>query len=89
VTVPNHKLIPDTRWLLHADADAVLARSALPGAGRSTRGVAIFVSGKDMLGNSTYGPFVSSVHDDALIQVPGPDARLIDRTPHFAAYATC
>jgi hypothetical protein len=89
VTVPNHKLIPDTRWLLHADADEVLARSGLPGSGRATKGVAIFVSGKDMLANPTYGPFVPSVHDDPLIQVPGPDARIIDRTPHFAVYATC
>jgi hypothetical protein len=89
VTVPNHKLIPDTRWLLHADADEVLARSALPGFGRQTRGAAVFVVGRDMLSNSFYGPFVSTVHDDPLIQVPGPGAVLIDRTPHFAAYATC
>jgi hypothetical protein len=89
VTVPNHKLIPDTRWLLHADVDEVLARSALPGFGRQTRGAAVFVVGRDMLSNSFYGPFVSSVHDDPLIQVPGPGAVLIDRTPHFAAYATC
>lgn len=89
VTVPNHKLIPDTRWLLHADEREVLARSSLRSFGRTTRGVAIFVSGKDMLENPTYGPFVSTVHDDPLIQVPGPHAVLIDRTPHFAAYATC
>jgi hypothetical protein len=89
VTVPNHKLIPDTRWLLHADADEVLARSALPGFGREARGVAIFVAGPNMLANPTYGPFVATVHDDPLIQVPGPRAILIDRTPHFAAYATC
>jgi hypothetical protein len=89
VTVPNHKLIPDTRWLLHADADEVIARSSLRDFGRSTKGVAIFVAGPDMLANSTYGPFVPSVHDDPLIQVPGTDARIIDRTPHFAVYATC
>jgi hypothetical protein len=89
VTVPNHKLIPDTRWLLNAGAGQVLARSALPGSGRDTPGVAIFVSGRDMLANPTYGPFVPPVHDDPLIQVPGPHAVLIERTPHFAAYATC
>jgi hypothetical protein len=89
VTVPNHKLIPDTRWLLHADADEVMARSSLPGSGRATKGVAIFVSGQDMLANPTYGPFVPPVHDDPLIQVPGTNARIIDRTPHFAVYATC
>ena len=89
VTVPNHKLIPDTRWFLHADADQVVARSALRDRGRETPGVAIFVSGPGMLANPTYGPFVATVHDDPLIQVPGPHAVLIERTPHFAAYATC
>ncbi|QEC48646.1 hypothetical protein FSW04_14400 [Baekduia soli] len=89
ISVPNHKLIPDTRWLLHADADEVLARSALPDFGRRQHGVQVFVTGPDMLSNSTYGPFVSTVHDDPRIQVPGPGAVLIDRTPHFAAYATC
>jgi hypothetical protein len=89
VTVPNHKLIPDTRWLLHADADEVLARSALPAFGQRTRGAQIFVSGPTMLANSTYGPFVPGSRDDARIQVPGPGTVLIDRTPHFAAYAAC
>ena len=37
VTVPNHKLIPDTRWVLHADADEVLARSDLPASARRTQ----------------------------------------------------
>jgi hypothetical protein len=89
VTVPNHKLIPDTRWLLHADADEVLARSALPAFGQDTHGAEVFVSGPEMLANPTYGPFIPGSPDDARIQVPGPGAVLIDRTPHFAAYAAC
>jgi hypothetical protein len=89
VTVPNHKLIPDTRWVLHADADEVLARSSLPGFGRRTRGVQVFVTGPTMLTNSTYGPFVPGSRDDGRIQVPGPGLRLIDRSAHFLAYASC
>ncbi|HMJ37214.1 MAG TPA: hypothetical protein VK501_25140 [Baekduia sp.] len=89
VTVPNHKLLPDTRWILHADADEVLARSALPASGRETKGVHLFVSGPAMLENPTYGPFDRTVEDDPLIQVPGPAAILIDRSPDFAVYATC
>jgi hypothetical protein len=89
VTVPNHKLIPDTRWLLHADADEVLARSALPAFGQRTRGVQVFVSGPTMLVNPTYGPFIPGSRDDARIQVPGPGTVLIDRSPHFAVYASC
>jgi hypothetical protein len=89
VTVPNHKLIPDTRWVLHADADAVLARSSLPDSGQRTRGVHVFVVGPTMLTNPTYGPFVPGSRDDARIQVPGPGLRLIDRSDHFLAYASC
>jgi hypothetical protein len=89
VTVPNHKLIPDTRWVLHAGAGAVLARSGLPDFGRRARGVHVFVSGATMLTNPTYGPFVGGSRDDARIQVPGPGLRLIDRSDHFLAYASC
>jgi hypothetical protein len=89
VTVPNHKLIPDARWILHADADEVRARSDLPGFGQNTKGVQVFVQGPTMLTNSTYGPFVPGSRDDARIQVPGPGLRLIDRTPHFLVYAAC
>jgi hypothetical protein len=89
VTVPNHKLVPDTRWLLHADADEVVARSGLHDFGRDTKGVHLFVAGPGMLENPTYGPFDHTVEDDPLIQVPGPGAILIDRSPDFAVYATC
>ncbi|HWH94157.1 MAG TPA: hypothetical protein VNT03_09880 [Baekduia sp.] len=89
VTVPNHKLIPDARWILHDDADEVLARSSLPAFGQNTKGVHVFVTGPTMLTNSTYGPFVPGSRDDARIQVPGPGLRLIDRSPHFLVYAAC
>jgi hypothetical protein len=89
VTVPNHKLIPDARWVLHAGADEVLARSSLPDFGQRRHGVQVFVTGPAMLTNSTYGPFVSGSRDDARIQVPGPGLRLIDRSAHFLAYASC
>jgi hypothetical protein len=89
VTVPNHKLIPDTRWVLHADAEEVLARSSLPSFGQRTRGVQVFVTGPTTLINPTYGPFVPGSRDDARIQVPGPGLRLIDRSAHFLAYASC
>jgi hypothetical protein len=89
ITVPNHKLIPDTRWVLHADAGEVLARSDLPAFGQREHGVQVFVTGPTMLTNSTYGPFVPGSRDDARIQVPGPGLRLIDRSTHFLAYASC
>jgi hypothetical protein len=89
VTVPNHKLLPDTRWILHADADAVVARSGLRDFGLGAKGVHLFVSGPGMLENPTYGPLDHTVEDDPRIQVPGPGAVLIARSPDFAVYATC
>jgi hypothetical protein len=89
VSVPNHKLIPDARWILGADADQVRARSDLPRFGQETKGAQVFVTGAAMLTNSAYGPFVPGSRDDARIQVPGPGLRLIDRSPHFLAYAAC
>jgi hypothetical protein len=89
VSVPNHKLIPDARWILHDDADEVVARSSLPDFGQNSKGVQVFVTGPTMLTNSTYGPFVPGSRDDARIQVPGPGLRLIDRSPHFLVYASC
>jgi hypothetical protein len=89
VSVPNHKLIPDVRWILHADEDAVQARTNLPRFGQDTKGVQIFVTGPAMQTNSAYGPFVPGSRDDARIQIPGPGLRQIDRTEHFLAYAAC
>ena len=87
--MPNHKLIPDVRWILHADQDAVVARSSLRDFGATARGVHVFVDGASMLTNSTYGPFVPGSRDDARIQDPGPDLRVISRSPHFVTYASC
>jgi hypothetical protein len=89
IYVPNHKLIPDVRWILHADQDAVVARSSLRDFGATARGVHVFVDGASMLTNSTYGPFVPGSRDDARIQDPGPDLRVISRSPHFVTYASC
>ena len=42
VSTPNHKLIPDTRWLLDASARKVIARSDAHERSRIGRGVAIY-----------------------------------------------
>jgi hypothetical protein len=89
VTVPNHKLVPDVRWVLDAGHDQVVARSGLRDFGRSTRGAHVFVAGPGMLENPTYGPLDHTVRDDARIQVPGEHAVLVTRTRNFAAYESC
>ena len=89
VTVPNHKLVPDIRYLLDASVDEVLPRTRLPEAGRNTPGVALFVSGgRRFLTHPAYGPF-DQLADDPLIQVPGDDFRLVASGHYLAAYVNC
>ncbi|MDA0161897.1 hypothetical protein OM076_16605 [Solirubrobacter ginsenosidimutans] len=89
VTVPNHKLVPDVRYLLDAGVDDVLPRTRLPHAGQTTRGVALFVTGgRRFLVHPAYGPF-DQLDDDPLIQVPGPDFQLVARGTYLAAYVSC
>ncbi|WP_205698650.1 hypothetical protein [Conexibacter sp. SYSU D00693] len=89
VTVPTHKLLPDTRWILDAAERDVLARNQLRDFGRHTKGVHVHLHGEAMLRNTAYGPFDSWKQEPPLILVPGPDARVIARTEGFTAYASC
>lgn len=89
VTVPNHKLVPDTRFLLKADEDEVLARTSLPAAGQGTRGAALFVTGgRRFLEHPAYGPF-DQARDSPLVQVPGPGFRRVASGRYIAAYVNC
>jgi hypothetical protein len=89
VTVPNHKLVPDVRYLLDARVGEVLPRTRLPQAGWNTRGVALFVTGgRRFLIHPAYGPF-DQLNDNPLIQVPGPDFRLVASGRYLAAYVNC
>ena len=89
VTVPNHKLVPDVRWLLDASASQVTGRTTLPQGGMLARGVAIYLHGTlRFLRHPAYGPFDQS-EDTPLIQVPGPGAVKVASTRNFSAYVTC
>ena len=60
-----------------------------PRPGADTRGVALFVSGgRRFLTHPAYGPF-DQLDDDPLIQVPGPDFRLVASGRYLAAYVNC
>jgi len=85
ITVPNHKLIPDVRWLAHGSADDVLARTVVA----PTRGVAIIViGGTRFLKHPAYGPFDQG-EDSGAIQLPPPgfDRAVVGR--RFTAYVRC
>ncbi|HEV2060023.1 MAG TPA: hypothetical protein VGR11_11750 [Solirubrobacteraceae bacterium] len=85
LTVPNHKLIADVRWLADAGADAVLARTAASPA----RGVAILVTGGTrFLKHPAYGPFDQD-EDSARIQLPPPGFARAVVARRFTAYVRC
>jgi len=89
VSLPNHKLVPDVRWVLDSDAQEVLPRTTRPEGGRDDDGVAIFIFGAfKFLKHQAYGPF-DQEEDSPLIQVPAAGAVRVASTRNFAAYVRC
>jgi hypothetical protein len=88
VSVPNHKLIPDTRWLLDRGAGGVIARSEADNRPRLEAkihyGVAIYALG---LAQTRYALVEPS--DNPLDEVPLNGFKLIASTDYYAAYARC
>jgi hypothetical protein len=87
VSVPNHKAIPDVRWLLDRGPESVLARSDRRTASRTGRGVAIFPAG-EILTDPTYDPFQVRTDPRSIQAVPA-GFRPVARTRLWAAYARC
>jgi hypothetical protein len=85
VTTPTHKLVPDTRWVLGADADEVLARADDTSAERAQRGVALFVVDRGaLLRQALVAPT-----DDVFDNVPQPGFRRLAFTDYYSAYVRC
>jgi hypothetical protein len=93
VSVPNHKLIPDTRWLLGRDADGVLARSQARTRAehgdprlrsRLRKGVAIYTTGIALFRQGITDPT-----DNPLDQVPAAGFQRVATTRYYAAYVRC
>jgi hypothetical protein len=88
VSVPNHKLIPDTRWLLDRGAGGVIARSEADTrprlAAEIRRGVAIYALG---LAQTRYALVEPS--DNPLDEVPLAGFHFVHATAYYAAYARC
>jgi hypothetical protein len=85
ISVPNHKLVPDARWLARARADGVVARTlATP-----RRGVALIVTGGTrFLKHPAYGPFDQD-EDSPRIQLPPDGFSRSVVGAHFTAYVRC
>jgi hypothetical protein len=84
LTVPNHKLVPDARWILDAPVDGVIPR-ADPDARRPRRGVALVVTSRFAIFKHAW----SSETDPARIQSPPAGFDRVATTDFYAAYARC
>jgi len=86
VSVPTHKLIPDTRWVLDLPEERVVARSDPSAASqrKARHGIAIFPVGRTNILRTGF-----AVNTDAITQVPGPGFQRIATDKYFAAYLRC
>lgn len=89
LSVPNHKLIPDSRWILDAGERRVLARSDAGNTKRTRRGVALYTVDRtamviEQLADPSVGPAI--VKRELL---PPSDFTRIKTTAYFSAYARC
>ena len=84
LTAPNHKLVPDARWILDLPRDRVLAR-ADPKGPHPRRGVALYVTSRFAVFRHAF----TNPVDPTSIQVPPDGWRRIATSDYVAAYARC
>ena len=82
LTVPNHKLVPDARWLADLGYEDVRSRVERP---RQRRGVALVVTGRFAVLKQAW----TNELDPARVQLPPGDMPLVARTDDYTAYARC
>jgi len=85
LSVPNHKLVPDSRWILDLPRDRVLARADADAAAAMAKGVGIYVTSRFALFKHAF----TDPNDPATIQVPPPGWQRIATSEFYAAYARC
>ena len=86
VSVPNHKLVPDTRWVLDAPESGVLARADPTTAARVARGgVALVVTDRTALLRQA----IVDDADDPLDSVPPAGYERVATTKYYGAYVKC
>jgi hypothetical protein len=89
ITLPNHKLVPDTRWIAGEPFERVWARAEslkkIDPRKRQRKGVAIFVTSRYALFKHAF----TNDADPATIEVPPDGWKPIARSEYYAAYARC
>jgi hypothetical protein len=88
VSVPNHKLVPDTRWMLNAGVDDVIARSDPASKGKLARGVAVYATNRQSLLRQGFTPDESST-EDIKNSLPMPGYTFVAATGFYGAYVRC
>ena len=85
VSTPNHKLVPDARWILGASASEVVPRADDTEARRIEKGVSIFVVDRGALLRQA----LVAETDDPFDNLPLPGFRRLAFTDYYAAYVRC
>ena len=85
VSTPNHKLVPDVRWILGASADEVIPRADDTEAQRIQKGVSLFVVDRGALLRQA----LVAETDDPFDNLPLPGFKRLAFTDYYAAYVRC
>jgi hypothetical protein len=85
VSVPNHKLIPDVRWLADLSQKRVIARSDPTKLRAREQGVALYVTDRYAIFRQA---FVTDA-DNPLDQVPMPGFVRVATSRYYGAYIRC
>jgi hypothetical protein len=85
VSTPNHKLVPDVRWILGASAGEVIPRADDSEAQRIKKGVSIFVVDRGALLRQA----LVAETDDPFDNLPLPGFKRLAFTDYYAAYVRC
>ena len=84
LTLPNHKLVPDSRWIADLPYERVLAR-ADPKAATPSTGVGIYVTSRFAI----FKHALTSPTDSVLVQVPPPGFERVEVGDFYTAYVAC
>lgn len=86
LSTPNHKLVPDTRWIVNGSDTGVVARADPQAKARvAAGGVSIFVVDRGALLRQA----LVADTDDPFDNVPLPGYTKVASTDYYAAYAHC
>ena len=89
VTTPNHKLVPDVRWILKLPEDQVVARSDVRRAAQVQGGLALVATDRKTLLRQSFNPDDDTAQDTAYSLPPAGYARIDVPSRFYAAYVKC